>query len=168
MGSKSKALISEFLGCFFLTLSSCYLIYLQNSRYSTVQETALAYGVLTMVTVLCSFSFSGAHLNPSISIALMIFKKIPFSVGFFYVVIQVSASLFAALVAVLTLPSRLSGYHGGQHNIPDDQQDLPIEEKVLLGYPYLNPLLTDSQGFLIEFLLSFFYVFVFYGMTVDK
>ena len=167
MKSKSKAIISEFLGCFILTLVSCYMFYLQNSKVKTVLETAFVNSLTNLLVIFSTFSFSGAHLNPAVTICLLILKKIPFHVGIFYIMVQLTGSLLGGFTSMVTLPSRRSGYVLGEE-IPEELKNLPTEEKFQLGYCFVNPLITEGQAFLIEMLLSFAYGFLFFSLVIDK
>ena len=167
MAKKVKALISEFLGSFFITFVSCYTFYLQNSKVLSISEATFANGILGTVVILSVFSFSSGHLNPGITSTLIILKKIPFSYGFFYIMAQIFGSSLAALTAIVTLPSRLSGYNDDE-DLSDEKWELPVEERFQLSYCFVNPLLTDSQGFLIEFILCFAYALVFFSLVIDK
>jgi glycerol uptake facilitator-like aquaporin len=167
MKSKSKAFIAEFIGCFIITIVSCYMFYLQNARIKEVRETAFANAFTNLMVIFATFSFSGAHLNPAITISLLILKKIPFNVGIFYIIIQLLGSMLGGFTSLITLPSRRSGYVNGD-DIPEELKNLPTEEKFQLGYCYVNPLVTESQAFLIEMMLSFAYGFLFFSMIIDK
>ena len=167
MQNKSKALISEFLGCFTLTLISCYLFYHQNARILEVRETAFVNSLTNLFIIFATFSFSGAHLNPAITFTLLILKKIPFNVGILYITVQLVGSLLGGFTSIVTLPSRQSGYTDGEV-VPDELKSLPTEEKFKLGYCYVNPLVTESQAFLIEMILAFAFGFVFFSMILDK
>jgi glycerol uptake facilitator-like aquaporin len=167
MRNKSKALIAEFLGCFFLTIISCYMFYFQNAGIKNVQATAFTNSLSNLMIIFATFSFSGAHLNPAITISLLILKKMPFNVGIFYILVQLFGSLMGGFTSIITLPVRQSGYVDG-HKIPDELKLLPTEQKFQLGYCFVNPLVTESQAFMIETMLAFAYGFVFFSMIMDK
>ena len=167
MKNKSKAVIAEFFGCFFLTVVSCYMFYLQNARILQLREAAFANAMTNLMIIFATFSFSGAHLNPAITISLLILKKLPFKIGILYIMMQLLGSILGGFTSLITLPSRQSGYINGD-DIPDELKNLPTEEKFQLGYCYVNPLVTEAQAFLIEMMLAYAYGFLFFSMIIDK
>ena len=168
MKNKLKAILAEFLGSFTITLASCFTIFFNNSLGNFVLEMATVNALAVVATFYACYSFSGSHLNPGMSLAFIIIGKFPFSIGILYILAQFVGSLLASLVALLCLPSRVSGYGAHPYKAPEDDQFVPVYERYNLSYCYINPLISHSQAFLMEFMLCFTFALVFCAMTIDK
>jgi len=93
--------IAEFLGVFFLVLLTCY------SNITDVDE-----ATNTGISILFIYTFftyalapiSGAHLNPAISLSLVIDGKIPAIKGLIYIACHMTGSMLAALLVLALRP----------------------------------------------------------------
>lgn len=93
--------IAEFLGVFFLVLFTCY------SNITDVNEaTNTGFGVLLIYTFFtyALAPISGAHLNPAISLSLVIEGKMSAVKGMIYIGCQLTGSMLAALLVLALRP----------------------------------------------------------------
>lgn len=168
MKSKLKALIAEFIGSFIITMASSFTIFYNNSVGSFLLEMGIVNALAVIVAIYACYSFSGSHLNPGLTLAFIIIGKLPSSMGIFYILAQMCGSIMASLIVLLCLPSRASGYGLNPYKLPEDDKFLPVYERYHLSYCYVNPLISQAQAFLTEFIFCFAYALVFYAMTIDK
>lgn len=109
---------------------------------------ALAHGLVLMVMIYATGHISGAHINPAVTIGMWITKKIKTEQAIDYIIFQLIGAAFAGFL----LQSIFTG--------------LPVGAE--LGTPILGSGITVMNGIIIEAVLTFFLVFVIFGVAVDK
>jgi len=92
---------------------------------------------------------SGAHFNPAVTGALWVTKKIGTMQAAGYWIAQLAGAAAAAYLVTLIFPPE-------------------VWRHVSLGTPFLAVDLTPTLGMLIEAVLTFLLVFVFFGVATDK
>ena len=99
--SLSKRAIAEFIGTFWLVFGGCGSAVLA-ARFPDVGigllGVALAFGLTVLTMVYALGHISGGHLNPAVSVGLVIGKRFPVSNLWAYVVAQVGGAIAAAAV----------------------------------------------------------------------
>jgi len=112
---------------------------------------ALGHGAVIALMVYAFGHVSGAHINPAVTIPMMITKKISVADGIGYIIFQVIGAIIATLSLMAILPEIgkpvLWGGHGG-----------PSE---LLNHSIMS-------GFVVEVILTFFLVLVIFMTAVHK
>jgi len=112
---------------------------------------SLGHGAIIALMVYAFGHVSGAHINPAVTIPMMITKKISVADGVGYIVSQVIGGIIATLSLMVILPEIgkpvLWGGHGG-----------PSE---LLNHSIMS-------GFVVEVILTFFLVVVIFMTAVHK
>ncbi len=112
---------------------------------------ALGHGAVIALMVYAFGHVSGAHINPAVTIPMMITKKISVADGIGYIIFQVIGAIIATLSLMAILPEIgkpvLWGGHGG-----------PRE---LLNHSIMS-------GFVVEVILTFFLVLVIFMTAVHK
>ena len=143
-----KNAISEFIGTFALVLVGTGAVVLDSGNTGLV-AIAMAFGLTLMAMAYSVGTVSGAHLNPAVSLAMFVNKRMELKAFFVYV----AAQLVGALAASLTLRFFLvaSG-----------------KEIVSLGETVLAEGLSVSGGFVIETILTFLFVLVILTVTGRK
>lgn len=151
-----KRYVAEFIAAFFLVFAVTGAIV--SDQYQAVvrlQDTfgvlgmALAYGLALAVAVAAVGRISGAHANPAVSVAFYIAKRLDLKDLVGYVVAQMLGGLVAAVMVRQVFPAQ-------------------IVESVGAGAPGLGEGVSLLQGGLIEVILTFFLVFVIWGVAVDS
>eukprot|EP00933_Yihiella_yeosuensis_P035284 TRINITY_DN287_c3_g1_i1.p1 TRINITY_DN287_c3_g1~~TRINITY_DN287_c3_g1_i1.p1 ORF type:complete len:487 (+),score=74.77 TRINITY_DN287_c3_g1_i1:63-1463(+) len=91
--SPQAALLAEFIGTFMLVFTvGCNLL----SKTSAVwAPTSIAFTLMVMIYAFASIS--GGHLNPAVTLAAVVTKRLPAMAGFSYFVAQLFAGMLAAL-----------------------------------------------------------------------
>ena len=97
-----KKYICEFVGTFVLTLVGCGVAVVTGAN---VVATSLAFG-LTIVAMAYSIgNVSGCHINPAVSLSMLMTKKMTLKEFAFYVVAQILGAIAAAAVLGVLLSS---------------------------------------------------------------
>ncbi|HXC98899.1 MAG TPA: aquaporin, partial [Verrucomicrobiae bacterium] len=109
---------------------------------------ALAHGLAIAVMVSATGGISGGHLNPAVTLGVLVGGKIKPADAVAYWISQLAGGVAAGLV-LLTI----YGTDG--------------KEIVAKGTPDLAPGTSPGTGILVEMVLTFFLVFVVYGTAVD-
>lgn len=106
---------------------------------------ALAHGLTIAVMVSATMNISGGQLNPAVTFALWINRKLGTAQAALNCVAQVAGAAGAALLAKVAIG-------GGS---------------IAAGIPALSSGVTTTQGIVTEAVLTFFLVFVIFGTAVD-
>ena len=112
---------------------------------------ALAHGTAIGLMVYAFGHVSGAHINPAVTIPMMITKKIGVSDGIGYIIFQLIGAIVAALSLKTILPEIGAKVNFGTQGGPSE-------------------LLNNSimSGFMVEAILTFFLVVVIFMTAVHK
>ena len=151
--SELRAYTTEFLGTFFLVFVTSWSYKSLELYKIDYQGLAVINGFLTASIIWSGFSYSGAHFNPVITISNLILNPdFKMSTGIIYITIQIISSLMSALIVILMTPLE----YQQNKNIPS------------VGMPYVLPIINEFQSFIVEFMMSFFYVLIYHGVIFDK
>jgi aquaporin Z len=99
--SLSKRAIAEFVGTFWLVFGGCGAAVLAAAFPRVgigLLGVALAFGLTVLTMVYALGHISGGHLNPAVSVGLVVAKRFPASNLLAYVVAQVAGGIAAAAV----------------------------------------------------------------------
>ena len=99
--SLSKRAIAEFIGTFWLVFGGCGSAVLAAAVPNVgigYLGVALAFGLTVLTMVFAIGHISGGHLNPAVSVGLVVGKRFPISDLWAYVVAQVAGAIAAAAV----------------------------------------------------------------------
>lgn len=110
---------------------------------------AFAHGLVLAIMVSATMNISGGHVNPAVTIAILIAGKIRPSAAVVYIVSQLVGGAIAGFLLLAIFPPA-------------------IQASVHLGTPALASGVSFGQGVLIEAVLTFFLVFAVFGTAVDK
>jgi len=134
--------VAEAVGTFALVFIGIGAI--ANNNTGDILVPAFAHGLTVMVMVFAVGAVSGCHINPAVSISLLLDGKISPVQTAGYVLSQLIGATLAALLAwpVFTYGA------------------------VALGSPVLNPGFNYGQAFICEFVGTFFLMLVIYGVAV--
>ena len=137
-------LIAEFLGTFILIFGATAAP-IVNQKYNGVEGlfgNALCAGLAVMIVILSTGHLSGAHLNPSLTIAFAVFRHFPWAHVPAYIVAQVSASICASFA----LKGVYNPFLSGGVTVPS----VPL-----------------VQAFFTEFIIAFILLFVVTAVATD-
>ena len=151
----TKALFAEFIGTFALifagvgSIATNYII--RGGMTGTAVDLAaiaLAHGFTIAVMVSATAAVSGGHLNPAVTFGAWLTNKIDSKNALGYVIVQCLGAIFAASLLKLVVP-------------------LEVLQAVKMGTPSLGQGETPMMGLILEFILTFFLVFVVFGTAID-
>ena len=107
---------------------------------------AMAHGLAIAILVSATANISGGHINPAVSIAATITRKISPTRGGMYVIAQVVGAILGALLLKAVIPNSLEGGLGSHAIMPD---------------------IGAMGGLIVEVVLTFVLVFVIFATAVD-
>jgi aquaporin Z len=159
----SKRLIAEMFGTFWLVLGGCGSAVLAASFAGPVHGlgigfvgVALAFGLTVLTMAYAIGHISGCHLNPAVSVGLMVAGRFPARDLLPYIVAQVLGAIFAAFV----LAQIATGKPGF---------DLVASGFATNGYGDHSPgHYSMAAAFLCEVVMTGFFLFVILGATDER
>lgn len=145
-----KKYISEFIGTCVLVLFGCGTAVLTAG---SIVPTALAFGLSIVAMAYVIGNISGCHVNPAVSLAMLINKKMTAKEFAFYVLAQVLGAFFGiALLKII-----LSGTFVGTDALgANGYGDLSAQGISLFG------------AILVEVILTFVFIYTILGVTSDE
>ncbi|MDJ0678606.1 MAG: MIP family channel protein [Xenococcaceae cyanobacterium MO_167.B52] len=151
----TKALFAEFIGTFALifagagSIATNYIIRGEITGAAVdLAAIAMAHGFTIAVMVSATAAVSGGHLNPAVTFGAWLTKKIDTKNALGYIVVQCLGGIFAASFLKLAVP-------------------IQALKAVNMGTPSLGAGETPFMGLILEFILTFFLVFVIFGTAID-
>ena len=141
-----KKYLSEFVGTFVLTLVACGVAVVTKAN---VVATSLAFGLVIVAMAYSIGNVSGCHINPAVSFAILLTKKLTLKEFLCYVVSQVLGALAGSLVLGTLL---------------GDFKALGANSYGMTG----NMATTVWIALLVEVLLTFVFVTAILGVTSKK
>ncbi len=117
---------------------------------------AAAFGVVVLVMVYAIGPISGCHINPAITVAMLVAKKINKKDAIMYIIFQcVGATIGAAVLWIIA--SGMPGYNVAINGLGQNGYDAASPGKFAL-----------YAGFFAEIVLTFFFLLVIFGATSEK
>lgn len=157
-----KKYISEFLGTFVLTLFGCGSAVVcggasggTSSGFLGVLTIAIAFGLTIVAAAYAIGDISGCHINPAVSFAMLILKKLDFKDFIFYVIFQILGALTgsAILYSIVSMSSELDIANGLGQN----------------GYGGASAVGLGMGGaILVEIILTFVFILTIIGVTSNE
>ena len=145
-----KKYVSEFLGTFVLVLFGTGVAVASDGD---LVATALAFGLAIVACAYTIGSISGCHVNPAVSLAMFINKKLSKKDLLWYVVAQVLGAFTGTIILYLIIINCNFGYIALGAN----------------GYGVLSNLeISCSAACLVETILTFVFVLTILGVTSDE
>ena len=134
---------AEFVGVFALVF-----IGVGSLIYGDVTGAALGQGLVIAVLLSAVGHISGGHFNPAITLGFVVTRRISLALAIAYWIGQFAAAIAAAALLKWILPAAAT-------------------DAVKLGAPSLQTDVASGKGVVIEAVLTFFVVFVFFATVVD-
>nr|KYP46525.1 Aquaporin NIP1-2 [Cajanus cajan] len=139
-------LVAETVGTYFLIFAGCgsVVVNKNNDNIVTLPGIAITWGLVVMVLVYSVGHISGAHFNPAVTIAFTSIGRFPLKQVPVYVIAQVAGSTLAS--------GSLRLIFNGKHD----------------HFSGTLPTGSHLQSFVIEFIITFFLMFVVSGVATDN
>lgn len=150
-----KKYLVEFLGTGILVLFGCGVAVFTQVGTDNLAPTALAFGLTIIALAYVIGPISGCHINPAVSFAMYLSKKMTFKDMLNYMLAQilgaiVGAALLLLIRQTLHLPTAIF---------------LGANDATIKGFASLDSVLL---GLLVEVILTFVFVFTILGVTSKK
>jgi len=147
-----KKYLAELLGTFVLVFMGTGSAVVAG-KYIGFLGISLAFGISVLVMVYAIGHISGCHINPAITIAMLLNGKIPAKDAVIYIIVQ---SIGAVIASVLLL-NIMVGFPG---------YDLATNGLGQNGYGAASPAgFSLASGFIAEVVLTFIFLIVIFGST---
>jgi len=150
-----QKLVAEFIGTFCVVFvaagSVCADEYLHPAAPITPADLlilAAAYGLATATMVMATAHISGAHLNPAITAGFWVTKRMGTAQSLLYGAAQLLGAIAAGYLLVAVIPDSIWG-------------------PAALGTPNLASDFTRLHGMLLEGVMTFFVVFIYFASVAD-
>ncbi|XP_033625688.1 aquaporin-5-like [Asterias rubens] len=142
-----RAILAECIALFlFVLLAAGSSASWDGSQAASNLHISLSFGLVIAFLVHCFGDVSGAHLNPAVTIPLMVYREISLIRGVLFIVAQcLGAYLGAALLRVVT--------------------PFYAQNNASLGCTLLGEHVTIGQGFVVELVATFQLVFTVFSTT---
>jgi MIP family channel proteins len=150
LSTSLRKYMAEFVGTFALVFIAAGSNAVDHLSHGILGLTgmAIATGVTVMVMIYALGHISGAHINPAVTIAMAVTRKMDFRDSFGYIVSQVSGACAASFMILELFPSTVSSIN--------------------LGATSLGTNISPAAGMIIESILTFLLVFTIFGVAVDS
>lgn len=134
-----KEFIGESLGTFILVLFGCGAVAVSVvfNSYSGLLQIALVWGIGVTLAIYLTRHLSCAHLNPAVSIAMVISKRMSVRKLPVYLLAQFSGALFAGLILYLLFAPSISAFESANGIIRGTPQS--VETARMFGEFYTVP-----------------------------
>ncbi|GLU13858.1 hypothetical protein SLE2022_304680 [Rubroshorea leprosula] len=141
-----QKLMAEAVGTYFLIFAGCgsVVVNFDNNKVVTQPGISIVWGLAVMVLVYSVGHISGAHFNPAVTIAFASCKRFPLKQVPVYIAAQVLGSTLAA--------GTLRLLFNGKHDV----------------FSGTSPQGSDMQAFVIEFIITFYLMFIISGVATDN
>lgn len=158
MNQLSK-LVAEAVGTFilcFLGAGAICLATMKGAGYEGLLGVAVAHGIALSVAVSATMNISGGHVNPAVTIAMLVTKRINVSGAISYIVAQCIGATIAGIL-VLAIFKGMTTEAGAS-----------VVENCFLGTPaYNSETMSAGKAILIEACLTFLLLTAVFYTAVD-
>ncbi|MGD9713086.1 MAG: MIP/aquaporin family protein [Thermomicrobiales bacterium] len=150
-----QKLVVEAIGTFTLLFAGCGSIILTQGQ--DIVAIALAHGLAIGLMVAAAGHISGGHFNPAVTLGMLVTKRISVGPAIGYVVAQLIGAVLGAGALTLT-------FLRADRDAVD--LGLPVVGSSLTTDPVES--LSSGNALAMEAILTFFLVFVIFGVAVDQ
>jgi MIP family channel proteins len=151
MPSLARRLTAEALGTFGLVFIGAAVVVVNGGFPNSgigLLGISLAHAVVLSVMISATMTISGGHLNPAVTVALMVRRRIDPVSAAGYILAQLAAACVAALLVKVLLPA-------------------PAVRTAMLGVPVIASSVSLGQAIGLELVLTFFLVSAVFGTAVS-
>lgn len=146
-----KKVLCEFIGTLVLVLFGCGTAVLTNAD---IVATSLAFGLSIVALAYVIGNISGCHINPAVSFAMFLDKRMSGSELIKYIIAQILGAIVGALLLALIINNV---FNLGDYTVTG------------LGANSFGKYSINMLGaFIVETILTFIFIFTILGVTKDK
>jgi MIP family channel proteins len=150
MSSLPRRSVAEALGTFALVFIGTAVVaskYYPDANYG-VLGIAIAHAIVLSVMITATMSISGGHLNPAVTIGLLVARRVDARSAGAYIIAQLIGAVLASLLLRTIYPAG-------------------ILKPIALGTPSIANNIVLSQAITVEAVLTFFLVSAVFGTCVN-
>jgi len=150
MSSLLRRSLAEALGTFalvFIGVGSVAAKYYPDANYG-IYGIATAHAMVGFVLITATMAISGGHLNPAVTVGLLVARRTDGRTAGAYIVAQLLAAVLAALAVKAIFP-------------------LGVTRPIALGTPSIASNIQITQAIALEAVLTFFLVSAVFGTVVN-
>lgn len=150
MNSMFRRLVAEALGTFALIFIGAGVIIAGNfpKGDTGLLGIALAHATVLGVMITATMNISGGHLNPAVTVGVLVARRIDVKSAGLYIVAQLIGATLGALLLAAVFPTHAARSAG-------------------FGVPLVHSTVSAAQAILIEGVLTFFLVSAVFGTAVS-
>lgn len=136
-----RALVAECLATLMLVFFGC-MSCIPMERYPHLSQFygSLGFGLATMISIQSFAHISGSLMNPVVTIVVVIWKKMPVTLGLLYIIAECAGAIIGYGLLVILVPVNVAAEGicvTAPHNVTD-LQALGIEVMLSLAISFLN------------------------------
>jgi MIP family channel proteins len=157
-----RELLAEFLGTFVLIVFGVGVVaqtVLSKGTAGTTLSINIAWGLAVAMGCYVSAGVTGAHLNPAVTLALAVHRKLPWVKVVPYSIAQIAGAFAASAVVYLTYHEALAAFDGGVRQVAGAQGTAGI------WATYPQPFLSTMGGVVDQVVGTALLVGVILGIT---
>jgi aquaporin Z len=150
MSSLLRRSTAEALGTFGLVFIGTAIIAVKGypDAQSGLLGVALAHAIVLSIMITATMSISGGHLNPAVTVGLLVARRVSSRTAVAYIVAQLVGAVLGALMLKAIFPAN-------------------ITRSVAFGTPSIVGTMTLNQAIVVEGVLTFFLVSAVFGTCVN-
>jgi MIP family channel proteins len=151
MPSLARRLTAEALGTFGLVFVGAAVVVVNGGFPNSgigLLGIALAHAVVLSVMISATMTISGGHLNPAVTLGLLVTRRIDAASALAYILTQLAAAVLAAFLVKLLMPGQ-------------------AVSNAMLGVPVIASSVQLGQAIGLEAVLTFFLVSAVFGTAVS-
>lgn len=162
MAHATRNLTCEAIGTFALTFigAGAILTTTWTGGQPGLIGIALAHGLILAIVVSATMNISGGHINPAVTMAMMVTRRIDAGMGIAYILAQCAGATIAGVLLMVVFGSM--GDAGGA------MTGSAAIDACKLGTPNFGAGVSTGIAVLVEIILTFLLVFAVFGTAVDK
>ena len=136
---KTKGYLGEFLGTFILTLfgCSCVAVAVLFGEHNSIFQVGMVWGIAVTLAIFLTRNICCAHLNPAISIAMVVAGRMKISKLPGYLVSQLTGAVCAGFVLYLLFGSSIAAYEAAHDIVRGTAAS--VDTARMFGEFYPNP-----------------------------
>lgn len=147
-----QAIVAEFLGTMFFVFMGTGAVVaaaeaFADSAGAALVAIAIAHGLGILIAVAWTGNISGGHINPAVTVAMLVTKHIKLPLAVAYIVAQMAGAALGSFLLSLCMPDQLDNN---------------------LGRHAINQGVATSEGLLLEIIMTAFLVLVIFNTAVSK
>jgi len=147
-----RALMGEFLGSLLFVMFGAGMVALTGGMLAERLDSArmlviaLAHGIAFMLLVAATLPISGGHLNPAVTFAEMVARRMSFTKGVLYMMSQCGGAVAGALLLTLVIPAGAYGNLGANGLALKVTLGGGLTTEIVVSFMLVSAMLATTMG----------------------